>query len=68
MTYNNLFLNDYRTPSEINPFDTSLLIELIPRGVIDNHDLRIIPPLIVIKEKSHKQAAKCKEIPESVIA
>ena len=52
-TYNNLFLYNYRVPSEINPFNISLSIEPIPRGVIEHHHLQIIPPQIIKREKAH---------------
>ena len=67
-TYSNLFLHDYRVPSQINPFKGENSVEPIPRGVIEHHDLDIIPPTIVRKEKAYSQAARCKETPSSIIA
>ena len=67
-TYDALFLHDYKKPSEINPFDTNLSRDPIPRGVLEHHHLRIIPAPIVKKEKAHNLGEKCKVIPESVLA
>ena len=60
-TYNNLFLHDYKTPSEINPFDTTLSRQPIPRSVIEYHHLHIIPPLIVRREQAHNQGENTKK-------
>ena len=65
-SYTNLFLHDYKVPSDINPFDSSLNVDPIPRGVVEHYNLHICDPKRVKRGKAQNQAFA--ETPVSVIA
>ena len=65
-TYTNLFFHDYKVPSDINPFDSSLNVNPIPRGVVEHYNLHICDPKLIKRGKAQNQAFAV--TPASVIA
>lgn len=66
ITYTNLFLHDFMSPSHINPFDVSQKVKAIPRGVVGHYDIITLPLLKKVKPRSNNMAEEHKETPPEV--